>query len=59
MTKEGDTIYQRPYVSKEKITRLMNTKDGVGQNPTKDLMVHNRADVSIGTQSEEESRQGP
>ena len=58
MTKAGDTIYQMPYVSEEKLTRLMNTKDGVGQNPTKDLAVHKGFDVSIGTQSEEERMQG-
>ena len=33
----------------------MNMKDGVGQNPTKDLVVHKGSDVSIGTQPEGES----
>ena len=36
----------------------MNTKDGVGQNPTKDLAVPKGFDVSIGTQPEEERMQG-
>ena len=36
----------------------MNMKYGVGQNPTKDLVVHKGSDVSIGTQPEEESMQG-
>ena len=57
MTKAGDRIYQRPYVPEEKLTRLMNTKDGVGQNPTKDLAVPKGFDVSIGTQPEEERMQ--
>ena len=54
MTKAGDTIYQRHYVSEEKLTRLRYMKDNVGENPTKDLGVHKGADVSIGTQLEEE-----
>ena len=58
MTKAGDTIYLRHYVSDERLTRLMNMKDGVGQNPTKDLGVHKGSDVSIGTQPEEEGMQG-
>ena len=33
-------------------------KDGVGQNPTKDLVVHKGSDMSIGTQLEEEGMQG-
>ena len=33
-------------------------KDSVGQNATKDLVVHKGSDVSIGTQSEEERMQG-
>ena len=36
----------------------MNMKDNVGQNPTKDLVVHKGSDVSIGTQPEEERMQG-
>ena len=36
----------------------MNMKDGVGQNPTKDLVVHKGSNVSIGTQPEEERMQG-
>ena len=36
----------------------MNMKNGVGQNPTKDLGVHKGSDVSIGTQREEERMQG-
>ena len=36
----------------------MNMKDGVGQNPTKDVVVHKESDVSIGTQPEEERMQG-
>ena len=36
----------------------MNMKDGVGQNSTKDLVVHKGSDVSIGTQPEEERMQG-
>ena len=36
----------------------MNMKDGVRQNPTKDLVVHKGSDVSIGTQPEEERMQG-
>ena len=36
----------------------MNMKDGVEQNPTKDLVVHKGSDVSIGTQPEEERMQG-
>ena len=58
MTKARDTIYQRQYVSDERLTSLMNMKDGVGQNPTKDLVVHKGSDVSIGTQPEEERMQG-
>ena len=54
MTKAGDTIYQRHYVSDERLTSLMNMKDDVGQNPTKDLVVHKGSDVSIGTQPEVE-----
>ena len=53
-----DTIYQRHYVSEEKLTRLLYMKDAVGQNPTKDLVVHKGSDVSIGTQPEEERMQG-
>ena len=37
---------------------LMNMKDGVEQNPTKDLVVLKGSDVSIGTQSEEDTMQG-
>ena len=33
-------------------------KDGVEQNPTKDLVVLKGSDVSIGTQPEEERTQG-
>ena len=54
----GDTIYQRHYVSEEKLTRLRYMKDDVGLNPTKDLMVHKGSDVSIGTQPKEERMQG-
>ena len=35
----------------------MNMKDGVEQNPTKNLVVHKGSDVSIGTQPEEERMQ--
>ena len=52
--KAEDTIYQRLYVSDERLTRLMNMNDGIGQNPRKDLGVHKGSDVSIGTQPEEE-----
>ena len=47
--KAEDTIYQRHYVSEGRLTRLLNMKDDVGENPTKDLPVHNGDDVSIGT----------
>ena len=57
MTKAGDTIYQRHYVSEEKLTRLLKMKDVVGYNPTKDPEVHNGSDVSIDTQPEEEGMQ--
>ena len=56
--KAEDTIYQRHYVSDERLTSLMNMKDGVGQNPTKDLVVQKGSDVSIGTQPKEERMQG-
>ena len=56
--KAEDTIYQRHYVSDERLTSLMNMKDGVGQDTTKDLVVHKGSDVSIGTQPEEERMQG-
>ena len=36
----------------------MNMKDGVRQNPAKDLVVHKGSYVSIGTQPEEERMQG-
>ena len=36
----------------------MNMKDGVEQNPTKDLVVHKGSDESIGTQPGEERMQG-
>ena len=58
MTKAVDTIYRRHYVSDERLTRLMNMKNGAGQNPIKDLVVHTGSDVSIGTQPEEERMQG-
>ena len=58
MTKEGDTIYQRHYVSDERLTSSMNMKDGVGQNPTKDLVVQKGSDVSTGTRPKEERMQG-
>ena len=35
-----DTIYQRHYVSEERLTMLPNKKDVVGYNPTKELVVH-------------------
>ena len=53
-----DTIYQRHYVSKERLTRLLNMKAVVGYNPTKDLVAHKGSDVSIGTQPKEERMQG-
>ena len=52
-----DTIYQRHYVSEEKLTRLLYMKDVVGQNPTKDLVVHKGSNVSISTQPEVERMQ--
>ena len=52
------TIYQRHYVSEEKLTRLLYMKDAVGQNPTKDLVVHKGSNVSIGTPPEKERMQG-
>ena len=52
--KAEDTIYQRHYVSEEMLTRLLNMKGIVRENPTKDLVVHKGSDVSIGTQLEEE-----
>ena len=55
--KAEDTIYQRHYIPVEKLTRLLNMKDDVGWNPTMDRAIHNGADVSIGTQSEEERMQ--
>ena len=58
MTKARSTIYQRHYVSDGRLTSLMNMKDGVGQNPTKDLVVHKGSDVSISTHPEEERMQG-
>ena len=42
----------------ERLTRLLNMKDDVGWNPTMDQAIHNGADVSIGTQLEEERMQG-
>ena len=33
-------------------------KDTIDASPTKDLMTHNRVDVGIGTQSDEERMQG-
>ena len=36
----------------------MNMKESVGQNSTKDLVVHKGSDVSIGTQPEKERMQG-
>ena len=56
--KADDTIYQRHYVSEERLTRLLNMKDMVGYNPTKGLVVHKGSDVSISTQPEEERMQG-
>ena len=56
--KAEDTIYQRHYVSEGRLTRLLNMKDDVGENPTKDLPVHNGDDVSIGTLPVEERMQG-
>ena len=57
-TKADDTIYQRHYVSKGRFTRLLNMKDIVGSNPTKDLVVHKESDVSISIHPEEERMQG-
>ena len=56
--KAEDTIYQRNYILVERLTRLLNIKDDVKWNPTMDLMIHNGADVSIGTLPEEERMQG-
>ena len=56
--KAEDTIYQRHYISKDRLTSLMNMKDGVGQNPTKDLVVHEGSDMSNDTQSEDQRMQG-
>ena len=39
-------------------SRFLDTKDIVDDNSSKDPMVHNGADVSIGTQPEEERMQG-
>ena len=55
--KAEDTIYQRHYIPVERLTRLLNIKGDVGRNPTMDLTIHNGADVSIGTHSEEERMQ--
>lgn len=55
--KAEDTIYQRHYVSKERLTRLLNMKDVVGYHSTKDLVAHKGSDVSIRTQPEEERMQ--
>ena len=52
--KAEDTIYQWHYVSKERLTRLLNVKDVVGYHTTKDLVAHKGSDVSIRTQPEEE-----
>ena len=38
----------------ERLTRLFNMKDMVGEIPTKGLVVRKGSDVSIGTQPEEE-----
>ena len=43
---------------REELTKWSNVKDDVGWNPTMDRAIHNEADVSIGTQSEEEIMQG-
>ena len=56
--KAEDTMYQRHNIPVERLTRLTNMKDSVGQNPTKNLVVHKGSDVSIGTQPEEERMQG-
>ena len=42
---------------KKSLQCFMNMKDGVEQNPTKDLVVLKGSDVSIGTQQEEEIMQ--
>ena len=53
-------IYQWHYVSGKELLEVFVYKGHCQiDNSTKDLTVHNGADVSIGTQSEEESRQGP
>ena len=55
LPKAEDTIYQRHYVSGEKLSRLLGMKDTVGyNNPTVDKAIHSGAEVSIDTQSEEE-----
>ena len=57
--KAEDTIYQRHYVLGKELSKVF-VNEGQFQmiNLTKDLTVHNGADVSIGTQSEEETIQG-
>ena len=42
----------------ERLSRLFNMKDTVGQNPTKEPMVHKGSEVSTGTQPEEEECTG-
>ena len=58
LEKAEDAIYQRHYVSEERLTSLLNMKDVVGQNLTKGLVVHKGSDVSVSTQLEEERMQG-
>ena len=42
----------------KELPKWLNMKDGVWQNPTKDLVVQKGSDGSIGTQPEEERMQG-
>ena len=56
--KAEDTNYQRRYIPMERPTRLLNMKDIVGSNPTKDLVVHKESDGSISIHPEEERMQG-
>ena len=58
LAKSENKIYQWHYVSGKELPKWLNMKGDVGQNPTKDLSVHNEADASIGTLPEEEGTKG-
>ena len=54
LAKGEDTIYQRHYVSKKGSQGYWIGRTLSDNNPTVDMAIHNGADVSINTQSEEE-----